>query len=207
MRIALLGPLEVRDAGGDLVELAGDRLRTLLARLALSPGRPVSPARLIAAVWSDEPPVGEQNALQSLISRLRRSLPDDLVIERSAAGYRLVVAADEVDIGRFEQLAGASRSAGTPDEAIRYLTEARRLWRGEPLCDVDGARLAPATVARLVERRMSIVEGLAEAELARSGHTDPDPLTQLVAAQPARERATALLMRALWTLQAMECVR
>jgi predicted ATPase/DNA-binding SARP family transcriptional activator len=198
VRIGLLGPLEVRDAGGGLVDLAGDRLRTVLARLALTPGRPVSAAALVDAVWAEEPPVGEQNALQSLVSRLRRALPGDLPIERSAAGYRLVVDAGEVDLGRFEALTGRGRSAGTGEEAVRYLTEALRLWRGEPLCDVDGARLAPATVSRLHELRLSAVEDLADAQLTTIGSTDLAALTELVAAYPLRERARALLMRGLW---------
>ena len=37
MRVLLLGPFEVRDDGR--VEVAGTRVRALLARLALEPGR------------------------------------------------------------------------------------------------------------------------------------------------------------------------
>ncbi|MFD1535814.1 hypothetical protein [Nonomuraea guangzhouensis] len=40
MRIALLGELELRDDDGRLVEIAGVRLRRLLARLVIAGGRP-----------------------------------------------------------------------------------------------------------------------------------------------------------------------
>jgi DNA-binding SARP family transcriptional activator len=52
VQIALLGPLEVCDDAGVRVALPGVRLRTLLARLALDAGRPVSSAALIDAVWA-----------------------------------------------------------------------------------------------------------------------------------------------------------
>jgi hypothetical protein len=39
VRIGILGPLEVRDETGRLVPLGGPRLRALLIRLALDPGR------------------------------------------------------------------------------------------------------------------------------------------------------------------------
>jgi DNA-binding SARP family transcriptional activator len=58
MRIALLGPLEVRDAAGGLVSLPGARLRALLVRLALEPGRAIGAEALIEAVWGERPPAG-----------------------------------------------------------------------------------------------------------------------------------------------------
>ncbi|HYZ52485.1 MAG TPA: hypothetical protein VE733_03110 [Streptosporangiaceae bacterium] len=39
MRVGILGPLEVRDAAGSSVSLAGSRLRALLVRLAVADGR------------------------------------------------------------------------------------------------------------------------------------------------------------------------
>ncbi|MBT2228998.1 hypothetical protein [Nonomuraea sp. NEAU-A123] len=55
MRIALLGELELRDDDDGLVEIAGVRLRRLLARLVLAGGRPGSAEGLVGAVWGDEP--------------------------------------------------------------------------------------------------------------------------------------------------------
>jgi predicted ATPase len=64
---------------------------------------------------------------------------------------------------------------------------------------VDGTRIAPAVVARLAERRLGAIEDLADA-LIPAGRADEAlaMLTEVVAAQPLRERARSLLMRALW---------
>ncbi len=77
MRIGLLGPLDVaRRRPDEPVEVGGARLRALLIRLALEAGRVVTRrARSIDGVWGDDPPAGAANALQSLVSRLRRALP------------------------------------------------------------------------------------------------------------------------------------
>src|SRR5262245_40180003 len=75
VRIAILGPLWVTGPDGRPVDVGGARLRTLLIRLALEPGQVVGAEALIAAVWAGEPPAGAANALQTLVSRLRRVLP------------------------------------------------------------------------------------------------------------------------------------
>jgi len=100
--VALLGPLEVRDDTGTLIEIPGARLRALLTRLALEPGRTVGAETLIDAVWGDRPPAGAANALQTLVSRLRRVIPGRL--ESRPTGYRLSIVDSDVDIGRFERL-------------------------------------------------------------------------------------------------------
>jgi DNA-binding SARP family transcriptional activator len=106
-RIGVLGPLEVRAGSGHRVEVAGARLRRLLLRLALEPGRVVTSGQLVDAVWEERPPPGAANALQALVSRLRRLLPG--AVESSPTGYRLAVAAEAVDAVRFEALALAGR--------------------------------------------------------------------------------------------------
>ena len=72
MQVSLLGTLAVRDDAGAPIELAGTRLRLLVARLALDAGHPVAADALIDAVWGATPPAGALNALQKLVSRLRR---------------------------------------------------------------------------------------------------------------------------------------
>src|SRR4051794_12312046 len=110
MRVGILGALQI-ERDGRPVEVAGGRLRALLARLALDAGRPVSVAALVDAVWDDDLPADEQHALQSLISRLRRSLGDSDAIAPAPGGYRLAVEPDAVDAHRFERLAAAGASA------------------------------------------------------------------------------------------------
>ncbi|MEU5643194.1 AfsR/SARP family transcriptional regulator [Streptomyces milbemycinicus] len=54
------------------------------------------------------------HALQSQVSRLRTALGPAAAIERAGAGYRIVVAPEDVDACRFERLATASPSSWSP---------------------------------------------------------------------------------------------
>src|SRR4029453_4047600 len=66
MESPLLGPLGVERQGG-VVELAGGRLRLLVAVLALQAGRVVTAERLIGLLWEGASlPVDPANPLQAL---------------------------------------------------------------------------------------------------------------------------------------------
>ncbi|MFG3601762.1 BTAD domain-containing putative transcriptional regulator [Micromonospora chersina] len=197
MWISLLGPLELRADTGTPVEVGGARLRRLLILLALEPGRTVTVGRLTDALWAGEPPAGAANALQALVSRLRRA---GLPVEAHPGGYRLAVAPDDVDAHRFEAAVRAARArlADDPAEGCRRLAEALDLWRGPALADVADADFARAPVARLTELRLAATEDLTEARLDRAAPEAVLPqLRELVAAHPLRERLTGLLIRAL----------
>jgi predicted ATPase/DNA-binding SARP family transcriptional activator len=199
VQIAMLGPLEVRAGDGGLVELGGARLRTLLIRLALDPGRVVTTSALIDALWEDAPPVGAANALQALVSRLRRALPDGTV-ESQPAGYRLRVPPDAIDVRRFERevATGRARLAADPLGAAATLGAALALWRGPALADVAEAPFARAAVAHLTELRLAAAEDRADAALAAGDGADLVPeLAALAHEHPLRERLAARLMRVL----------
>lgn len=197
MWISLLGPLELRADTGTPVEVGGARLRRLLILLALEPGRTVTVGRLTDALWAGEPPAGAANALQALVSRLRRA---GLPVEAQPGGYRLAVAPDDVDVHRFEAAVRAARArlADDPAEGCRRLAEALDLWRGPALADVADADFARAPVARLTELRLAATEDLVRARLDRAAPEALLPqLRELVAAHPLRERLTGLLIRVL----------
>ncbi|WP_461034528.1 AfsR/SARP family transcriptional regulator, partial [Streptomyces mayteni] len=113
MQVGILGPLQVTSSQGDAVALGGARLRALLIRLALDAGSPVRGETLAEALWGegDAAPGDQVNALQSLVSRLRRALPEPGLIVSEPGGYRLAVARDAVDAARFERLAFEGRRA------------------------------------------------------------------------------------------------
>ncbi|MDP9792237.1 putative ATPase/DNA-binding SARP family transcriptional activator [Catenuloplanes nepalensis] len=204
MRVGILGPLEVA-ADGVAVEVAGGRLRALLIRLALEPGRAVSVATLADALWAEEAPGDPVGAIQQLVSRLRRALPDGAVLRSTPAGYVLELPADAVDAVRFERLVAEGRQAlraGRPAEAGAVLCDALRLWRGAALADAADAPYAQGAAARLEELRLAAAEDRAEAELAAAGDAGVPAeliaeLGELEAAHPLRERIHALRMRAL----------
>ncbi|WP_424644110.1 BTAD domain-containing putative transcriptional regulator [Embleya sp. AB8] len=179
--------------------IGGARLRALLIRLALDPGRPVSADRLIAAVWGDEPPAGAGNALQSLISRLRRQLP--AALDSGPAGYRLGVCPEDVDAHEFAALAVRGRrqlDERDPAGAAETLDRALALWRGPALADAADAPFALGPAARLAEQRLGAIEDRAQALLAlgRSQGLAAE-LEQLTREHPLRERLYGLLIRTL----------
>ncbi|MEV7908606.1 AfsR/SARP family transcriptional regulator, partial [Streptomyces anulatus] len=110
MHVDILGPLAVT-VGGEAVEIGGARLRVLLARLALSAGRVVTVEELSDTLWPEEKPADRANAVQSLVSRLRRILPDASALGSAPGGYRLDIPRDSVDAHRFERLAREGRRA------------------------------------------------------------------------------------------------
>jgi predicted ATPase/DNA-binding SARP family transcriptional activator len=198
LRIGVLGPLEVRAGPGHPVEVAGLRLRRLLLRLALDPGRVVTSGQLVDAVWDEQPPAGAANALQALVSRLRRLLPE--VVESHPSGYRLAVPAEAVDAARFEALALAGREqlGRDPVRARELLGEALALWRGPALADAADAGFAGPAVARLDDLRLRALEDRVEAGLAAgAGDRLVAELEELVAAHPLSERLGGQLVRAL----------
>ena len=199
----MLGSVEVRDGAGCLVEVSGARLRALLALLALRPGQVAGVGYLIDELWESHPPDGAANALQALVSRLRRALPDGVVGSRPG-GYQLAVERDQVDAFRFERLAGQGRAllaAGDPASAAQMLREALALWRGPALADAGESETVRAAVVRLDELRLAATEARIDAEL-RLGSAGAAPglvaeLEGLLAAHPVRETLSGLLMRAL----------
>ncbi|HEY6745626.1 MAG TPA: BTAD domain-containing putative transcriptional regulator [Mycobacteriales bacterium] len=200
MRAAILGALLVTDDAGRPVEVGGARLRALLTRLALDPGRAVGVDALVEDLWGDTPPADRLNALQSLVSRLRRALPG-APVESGPTGYQLALGPDRVDALEFERLADAGRQAlaTEPATARRLLTEALALWRGPALADAAGSPWADAAADRLTERRLAATEDRIDAELELGGHATVLPeLAALVHDHPLRERIRGQHVRALY---------
>ncbi|MDT0456313.1 BTAD domain-containing putative transcriptional regulator [Streptomyces sp. DSM 41527] len=200
MQIGMLGPFEVRTDDGDLADVPGARLRGLLIALALKPGQVVPKASLVDWIWGEDLPADATNALQRLVSRLRKALPRG-VVESRTDGYRLAVEPDAVDAVRFERLVTEGQ-AGTEDASlrVRLLRQALDLWRGAALQDVglQDSAFFDAAVVRLEGLRLTATEERVGAEVALGrGAELVTELTDLVAAHPVRERLVAALMRAL----------
>ena len=188
VRIGVLGPLDGPSG------LAGLRLRGLLARLALDAGRPVSTTALVDGLW-ETPPENAANALQALVSRLRRAIAGELVVTEPG-GYRLAVDPCTVDVMAFDALVAEARSA-SPAVAHVLLGEALALWRGPALADVVELPFARPAAARLDGRRADVVEERARLALRLGLVPDIEALTAQLAAVPLRETTAALLGRAL----------
>jgi DNA-binding SARP family transcriptional activator/class 3 adenylate cyclase len=205
----ILGPLEVLDDRGRPVILGGAKQRALLAVLLLHPGQVVSADRLIDELWGEDPPKSARSVLQVYMANLRRILEPARpsraageVLRTQAPGYLVDLGPNELDLTRFEQLAGEGRAAlaaGDPAGAARRLREAVGLWRGPALGDLNLAASGQGEVVRLEERRMAAVEDRIEAELDLGHYAElVGELQALVAAHPLRERLHSQLMLALY---------
>jgi predicted ATPase/DNA-binding SARP family transcriptional activator len=197
----ILGPLEVR-LDGSPVAIRGVKQRRLLAALLVHSGTALSPDRLCEILWGEDLPVDPRNALQSQIAQLRRSLSSQgrSALVLGPGGYRLDVAPQASDAGRFETLLRSARSAldiDDPTRASADLTRGLDLWRGSALSEFADQEFATATIARLGELRLIAIESRMDAELRLGRHTDLVPeLELLVREHPLRERLCGQLMLA-----------
>jgi predicted ATPase/DNA-binding SARP family transcriptional activator len=198
--VCLLGPVEVR-ADDHVVPVPGEKLRSVLAQLALAAPRPVSADRLVDGVWGDDPPTNPANALQALVSHLRRLLGRDSIV-RQGSGYVLQLGSEPTDAARLEALVDTARAAAAEGDhrtASARFREAISLSRGAPLSDVGDRWFAREAAARLTELVLTAQEGYVDAELALGRHDEVrELLTDLVAEHPLRERLQALLVLTLY---------
>ncbi|MGX7730362.1 BTAD domain-containing putative transcriptional regulator [Rhodococcus sp. 2H158] len=203
MTNATTPPVQVRVLGavaalvdGQPVALGGPVRRALLARLVAARGHPVSADRLVEDLWGGAPPAKPVAALQAHISHLRRVLgPGRDPLPRSAAGYALNLPVAAVDAWAFED--AVTRAVTAPHDQLRHLGQALERWR-EPLSDIDRYPWAAIESDRLGELRRTAVEQYAETALELGAPVAPliASLSDIVAADPGRERAVALLARA-----------
>ena len=200
MRFRILGPLEVQ-ADGDEVRLGGPKPRALLALLLLHPNEVVPADRLIDELWGGDSREGGAGALRVNVARLRKALPEGVLTTRSP-GYMVSVAADELDLHRFERLVDEGRSLlarGLAADASQRLREALSLWRGAALADFAYESFAQSAIARLDEIRLAATELRIDADFALGRHDELiGELEALVAEHPLRERLRGCLMTALY---------
>lgn len=200
VRVNLLGPFQLEGVAAG-VQLGAAKERSLLAALALSPGRVVPVESLIAALWGDDPPAAAHKTLQTYIWSLRRILGADLIATQ-APGYCLRIDPADVDVSRFRALLREGESAmagGDPARASTVLGEATALWRGEPFGGVAAHTGLAAEATRLSEEHLSALEARCSADLAVGRHAEVvGELQALVSEHPFRERLWGHLMVALY---------
>ncbi|WP_371549952.1 winged helix-turn-helix domain-containing protein [Streptomyces sp. NBC_00554] len=197
VRYRILGTTQALRPDGTPVPVGGARLRALLTVLALRPGRTVPVSVLVDEVWDGEPPADASGAVQALVGRLRRALGAGAV-DSVDGGYRLTAGADDIDLHRFERLAGEGTRAladGDPAKAVVVLDDALGLWHGPALADLPDrtAESARWETRRLDARRARFTAALALGDAERS----LPELTALCDSHPLDEPLQALRLRAL----------
>lgn len=202
MRFELFGPIQILD-DGSAVALPTGKLRLLLAVLLSSANRPVSVATLAETVWRTADPEPVRRTVRWHIHRLRGLLGGAERIGWDGGGYRMTVAAGELDLDEFRQLCEtgiAARREGRPAEAKRLLDRALRLRRGPVYAElVDDSPWLAAEAAALERLHLEASEHWIGARLELGEHERVlARLTELVERFPHREPLRAQLMRALF---------
>ena len=189
LHVAVLGPLSavVDDGDGhfDVTPTTG-REQLALAALALAAPAALTVANLADALYGDEGVRDSRNAVQAVVSRVRKALGDaSACLETTPSGYRLIDT--DVDVAAMRE----RRDAGDVDGALA-------MWRGASLADVSGSGLIDNERTRLEEVRASLTEDMLSARLDEDPPAAVADLEAAVGEQPLREHRWELLMLALY---------
>lgn len=199
MEFRVLGPVEVR-RDGRRVALSGAKLHTVLAALLVAREEVISDERLCRLLWGWAPPATVSAQLYTYVSRLRKILGDDVLIDRRPPGYAMSIGNATLDLNEFEKLALGGREALLAEDfekAGELLRGALARWNGTPFANAT-EYLADAEAPRLTEARAVTLEHRIAADLALGRHEQiTGELTGLVAEFPLRERIRCQLMTAL----------
>lgn len=133
LEILPFGPFQARLDGEEISAFKSQKVRFLLAYIAMEPGRPYSREALAALLWPDYPEQEARSNLRYALYNLRQSIQDHkakppfLVIERETIQFN-PESHYFLDVSRFTQL--LRRGKGQPVNP-EYLQEATRLYRGD----------------------------------------------------------------------------
>lgn len=192
----VLGPLSI-DVRGASRAPGGAQRRAVLALLLLERGRSVSVDRIMFELWGDRVPASAKTQLHGHVSVLRRVLDGGIVT--TANGYLLD--GGEVDAEQFTAGVAQGRAllaAGDAAQAVSALRTALDFWHGPAYADVTAESVRAAAV-RLEESRLLALQDRIDAELSLGRHAElVGELSELVAAEPLRERLRGSLMTALY---------
>ncbi len=198
VEFAILGPLEVRLGGRAAVPSPGSR--ALLGPLLLTPGETVEEERLADLLWG--PGGASRGALHTSVSRLRSWLRSRLglgeAIERTAAGYRIDLPTETVDVARFHAATGLATHDSDPNTRVEHLRSALDEWRGPVLADAPEWVRTDPVVTGLERSRADHARELADAAL-RAGRPEValGHLRQVATALPYDEPLQATLITLL----------
>lgn len=194
--IAGCGP----DDGGYVVPICGQPA-VMLSEMVRSYPAAASVDRLTLALWQDDSPRTARAGVQTVATRLRRTL-GPAAVKFEADAYRLDLPADAIDVCVFHRLAAtaaAQLTDGSFEACLASAEAALDLWRGPPFgalrssLDLAGfALVLENALARLQETQLGALFGLDRVQLAA------DYAAELVAAEPFREQRWRDLMLALY---------
>ncbi|HEV2361964.1 MAG TPA: AfsR/SARP family transcriptional regulator, partial [Acidimicrobiales bacterium] len=168
----MLGTTRIEIDGSEVI-VRGQLRRRLLARLLISPNRPIPVERLREDLWDGKAPASAASTMKSHVSLLRRSIGPDRLTHADGA-YLLRTAPGEIDVEVFERDADVGRAAvraGEHEEAAAVLGRCLALWRGPAFADAADCDWAQPEAVRLEELRASVLDSWLESRLALGDHS------------------------------------
>ncbi|MBO1765363.1 BTAD domain-containing putative transcriptional regulator [Allobranchiibius sp. GilTou38] len=96
-------------------DIAGDRVRTLLAALVAAGSEGVGTHRLAELIWPEDPPADPRKALQVIVSRTRKQTAPE-VVELLGTRYRCGLEVDRVDAWRLQHSVRSARRAAAAQD-------------------------------------------------------------------------------------------
>lgn len=193
---------------GRLLAIQGSRQRTLLATLLINSGKVVTKEQFFEELWEGRPLRKATNALQALITRLRKLLRQTFgeAFARDRlltlpTGYVLHAGVAEVDAKLFSYLVGQAhtRLADDPVGARDLLDDALELWDGPVLEGVAGGPICHSAVLHYEESRLAAIEDKFHACVVAGLQGGViSELKKMAMLYPWRERLAEMLMIALY---------
>ncbi|MGQ0601189.1 MAG: BTAD domain-containing putative transcriptional regulator, partial [Anaerolineales bacterium] len=211
LTLTQFGPFRAAVGETDLPAFRTDKVRALLAYLAVEADKPHRRESLAGLLWPEMPDAAALNNLRKTLHRLREPLGDvaERLLTTDRPSVLLHSAALHSDVGEFRQL--LAEFAAHPHEALpdceaclARLARAAELYAGEFLAGLSLAD-APAFEEWLVVQRESFrlqaltaLGELADAHAQRDEHeTAATYAARQLALEPWHEAAHRQLMRAL----------
>jgi DNA-binding SARP family transcriptional activator len=206
LQLTLFGPVRAW-CGDQEAALGSAQRRALLAVLALKANQVVTRADLIDALWGERAPASANGSIYTYVSSLRAALAPDRpsgssdVLTSDSFGYRLRVAAESIDVVRFEHLRERARLCQRANDfpgARAALESALGLAGEEPLAGLPGP-YAAIQRERLGELRLDTVERRARIMLDEGGHQQVlTDLRPFATRHPLRDGLQSLHLLALY---------
>ncbi|UWZ34646.1 winged helix-turn-helix domain-containing protein [Dactylosporangium roseum] len=173
----------------------------MLGVMVMEANQLVTVDQLLDRVWGGQPPSRGRETVYNYVSRLRtalRAAGDEVRLHSRSGGYLLTVDEQAADIHRFRALVTQGRGAHDDQQAVELFEQALRLWRGEPMSELD-TPWATGLRATLDGERLAAELDHVDAALRCGRHAELLPSLSARATQhPLDERAAGQMMLALY---------
>ena len=209
LELSFLGVFRVTLDGVPADSFESNKVRALLAYLAVESQRPHARDALATLLWPDWPDSSARSNLRYALSDLRKTIgdrtaePPFLLITRNTLQFN-TESDHRLDVAEFERLVEASAVDLSTDDQMAALCQALELYRGEFLEGFSVPEAAPfeewVSLKReqLHRQHMGVLHDLAGA-YEREGDISQalEPAWQQVEIEPWQEAAQRQLMRLL----------